>query len=344
MFFKSGPGAYFLVDGQYGSTGKGLLADYLSDTEGHMVDAVTSNAGPNSGHTSYHGDEKVVLKQLPTLAVMEKLRNPDTGDIPIYLSAGAIINPLILNAEVEKYGVQVFLDGSATVITDGDVIMEGSGSIQQVAGTRQGVGAALARKVLRDPSAVARSYPPETWHPNIQVVEGYQLDASKATVFMEISQGFSLGLNSRFYPKVTSRECTVAQGCADARIAPQLVKGVAMVIRTYPIRVANHEGFSSGGHYEDQQEINWSDIGIEPELTTVTKRPRRIFTFSRRQYIDALIANRPTLVFCNFMNYLPEEVQELWKEGVRQDAFKALGYNPDFLWGYGPKVSDVRAD
>lgn len=342
MFFKSGPGAYFLVDGQYGSTGKGLLADYLSHTEGHMVDVVTSNAGPNSGHTSYHGDEKVVLKQLPTLAVMEKLRNPDVDPIPIYLSAGAIINPTILNAEVEKYGVRVFVDGSAAVITDQDVVAEGSGSIQAVAGTRQGVGAVLARKVLRDPSAVARYWPAETWRPNITVVEGFQMDARKVTVFMEISQGFSLGLNSHFYPKVTSRECTVAQGCADARIAPQLVKGVAMVVRTYPIRVGNHEGFSSGDCYEDQMEINWEDIGIAPELTTVTKRPRRLFTFSRRQFIDALITNRPSLVFVNFMNYLPLEDQAAWKQGVMEDAHMALGYIPDFLWGYGPKVEDVR--
>jgi len=56
---------------------------------------------------------------------------------------------------------------------------------------------------------------------------------------MEVSQGFSLGINSEFYPKVTSRECTVMQGLADARIAPSKLAKTYMAIRTYPIRVGD---------------------------------------------------------------------------------------------------------
>jgi adenylosuccinate synthase len=340
-FFNRGHGAYFLADGQYGSTGKGLLSSYLHDREASAVSVVASNAGPNSGHTSYLGDRKIVLKQLPTFAVHEQLANPD-DPMPIFLTSGAIINPDILNREVHEYGIkQVYLSRQASLISPQDIIAEGSGSVAAVAGTRQGVGTALARKVLRDPTAVVDSYK-GGWHPNITLVDSMSLDVTECVAFHEISQGFSLGLNSGFYPKVTSRECTVAQACADARIPPQLVKGVALSFRTLPIRVGNHEGFSSGECYPDQNELSWEDVGVEPELTTVTKRPRRIFSFSRFQYREALLANRPTLIFMNFMNYFKDlDARKVFGEGVMEDARDFLGYEPKFLWGYGPLIKHV---
>lgn len=342
MFFR-GNGAYFLVDGQFGSTGKGALSAYLHHHLAGAVDVVASNAGPNSGHTSYLGDRKIVLKQLPTFGVHERLANPDEP-LPVYLTSGAIINPDILNREVAEYDIKVFLSGNAALIRPEDIIAEGSGSVAAVAGTRQGVGTALARKVLRDPGAICREYK-GGWHPNITITNGYSLDASRAVVFHEVSQGYSLGINSEFYPKVTSRECTAAQACADAGIAPQTVKGVAMAIRTFPIRVGNFEGHSSGACYPGQEEIQWEDIGVEPELTTVTKRPRRLFTFSRAQYAAALLANRPTLVFVNFMNYLKhKENREAFATGVMYDAEHLLGYMPQFLWGYGPRIEDIKTE
>ena len=332
-------GAYVLVDGQFGSTGKGLLASYLAEKNGDKFHAVVSNAGPNSGHTSYFGDEKIVLKQLPTFAVMDSVFRPSEPKLPIYLSAGAIINPEILNREVEKYGAVVFLNAQAAVITEQDVLAEGSGTVAAVAGTRQGVGAVLARKVLRDPSATAGGF--DDWHPNIQVINE-ALDWSRMSVFVEVSQGFSLGLNSRFYPKVTSRECTVAQALADARVAPQLLRGAAMTLRTYPIRVGNFEGHSSGGWYPDQLETSWEELGVEAELTTVTQRVRRVASFSFMQYREALLANRPSLIFVNFMNYIKElEERQRFAASLIGYAEATLGYQPQFLWGYGPKNSDV---
>lgn len=337
-------GAYVLVDGQFGSTGKGLLASYLAERTGHDYNVVVSNAGPNSGHTSYFGDEKVVLKQLPTFAVMDRKYNPDDEPMPIYLSAGAIINPDILNNEVEKHGVKVFLNCNAALITPEDVLTEGSGHIAGVAGTRQGVGAALARKVHRDPNAVVSHYN-GSWANDIELVDGSAFDWSKMTAFVEVSQGFSLGINSEFYPKVTSRECTAAQALADARIAPQLLQGVAMTMRTYPIRVGNHEGHSSGGWYPDQEETTWEDIGVDAEMTTVTQRVRRVATFSWFQYREALLANRPSLVFMNFMNYIQHKNhRHLFAVMVIKGAEDILGYKPQFLWGYGPKNSDVHGE
>jgi adenylosuccinate synthase len=332
------PGVTVLVDGQYGSTGKGVLASYMASKYADRVDVVVSNAGPNSGHTFYHGTEKIVLKQLPTFAVASaKLGRI----IPIYLSAGAIIDPEILNREVEEYNLEVFLHPNAAVITPEDKAAEHSGSIAAVAGTRAGVGHALARKVMREPSAVARSYE-HMFSPRIKIT-GHVPHWHNLRVFMEISQGFSLGINeARFYPKTTSRECTVMQGLADARISPAHFSYSAMVVRTFPIRVGNHEGFSSGDCYPDQKETSWEELGVTPELTTVTQRVRRVFTFSPTQFVDAMRANTPRLVLVNFMNYLKEEQRQSFAELLTSVSLRTVGYKPKMLWGYGPRWQDVR--
>lgn len=342
MTFKSPKnGAYVLIDGQFGSTGKGLLASYLAERTGQDYSVVVSNAGPNSGHTSYFHDEKVVLKQLPTFAVMDRKFNTLDEPLPVYLSGGAIINPDILNTEVNKHNIKVVLNRNAVLIRPEDVLAEASGTVAAVAGTRQGVGAALARKVLRDPTAVVSSWD-GGWSPNITLDDGTAFDWSKLTAFVEVSQGFSLGIHSQFYPKVTSRECSVAQALADARIPPQLLNGVAMVIRAHPIRVGNFEGHSSGDCYPDQTETTWEEIGVDAELTTVTQRVRRVFTFSFLQYREALLANRPNLVFVNFMNYIKDlDDRRRFAANVIGYAEKTLGYQPQFLWGYGPKNEDV---
>ena len=62
-------GVYALFDGQFGSSGKGLLAAAIGQAFKDDIDLVTTNAGPNSGHTAYIDGEKVVLHQLPMAGV-----------------------------------------------------------------------------------------------------------------------------------------------------------------------------------------------------------------------------------------------------------------------------------
>lgn len=335
-------GAHVLVDGQYGSTGKGVLAAWLAHqnlgwTDHHWA-GVISNAGPNSGHTFYHGTEKHVLKQLPTFAVASHLMG---NTIPVYLSAGAIIDPAILGAEAERYpGIPIFVHPNAAVITDADKDAEHSGTIAAVAGTRSGTGAVLARKVLRDPMAVFGAYP--DWFrlaPNVStVLGGRRFDTTQERYFVEVSQGFSLGLNQPFYPKVTSRECTVAQAISDAGIPPRHVSKTYMSCRTYPIRVGNVDGYSSGDWYPDQSEISWAELGVEPELTTVTQRVRRVATFSQDQFEDAVAANDPDFVFLNFMNYPGSEFA--LDCIITQRAQAERWY--DIITGWGPGSEDVK--
>ena len=334
-------GAHVLVDGQFGSTGKGLFAGWLAAQPGQPEWAgVITNAGPNSGHTFYHEGEKHVLKQLPTFAVAHYLRG---NMIPVYFSAGAIIDMDVLAKELKKYpGIEVTVNPQAVFVWSSDKAKEGSGTIAAVAGTRSGAGAALARKIERDERAVAGwgSNRGELEEIGVKVRE-FLFSAMELAYFVEVSQGFSLGIHSQFYPKVTSRECTVAQALADARISPRFLSKSYMCVRTYPIRVGNVDGFSSGDWYTDQKEIAWEDIGQKPELTTVTQRQRRIATFSNQQFWEAVSANTPDFVFVNFLNYLrgSQEHSDFYQRLMHLRDNSPRWF--DMVGGWGPTNEDV---
>jgi adenylosuccinate synthase len=335
-------GAHVLVDGQYGSTGKGAFASFLAEyavNKGHIAhfDGAISSNGPNSGHTSYFQGNKIVLKQLPTFGVHANLMG---AKIPIYLSAGAIINPEVLFAEAAQFpDCKIFVHPNAAVVRPEDAEIEHRGSIARVAGTRSGTGSALIEKIKREPLAIAgNNYKFKSLPSNISILN-HRIKPESHAYFMEVAQGFSLGINSHFYPKVTSRECTVMQACADARIPPIHVAVTYMVIRTYPIRVGNIPGHDSGGWYEDQHEINWNDIGQEPELTTVTRRVRRVATFSMEQLWDAVHANAPNWVAVNFLNYMiPAERERLLREIHNLSRLAIPQFN--IIGGYGSETRD----
>jgi adenylosuccinate synthase len=338
-------GVHCVVDGQYGSTGKGALSAYLAEQMVKMgvgrtnFDGTIYSGGPNSGHTCYFGDRKIVLKQLPTFSVYASLHGII---IPVYLSAGAIIDREQLKKEADEYPrVPIFVHPNAAIVTDEDKKAEESGSISEVAGTRSGTGAALIRKIAREPNAIAGNSLGLLAH-NVSI-QNHRLKPERNAYFMEVSQGFSLGINSHFYPKVTSRECTVMQGLADARIAPRHLARTYMAIRTFPIRVGNVDGHSSGNWYSDQHETNWDEIGVTPEITTVTKRIRRVASFSIDQFYDACHANDPDVVFVSHMDYLSKENQTKLIEDLH-DARISMNKHFAIIVSTGPTVNDVSTE
>ncbi|MDB4490259.1 adenylosuccinate synthetase [bacterium] len=139
------------------------------------------------------------------------------------------------------------------------------------------------------------------------------------SIIHEGSQGFSLDINhGSHYPQCTSRGTTAVQNLADMGLAANDMGDVYLVIRPYPIRVGNviendqMVGYS-GDAYPGQNELEWSDVasmaGAPPEvmageLTTVTKRLRRVFEFSEQQLLEAVVSNGATRIALNFANYI----------------------------------------
>lgn len=328
-----GPGAFVLVDGQYGSTGKGLAAAVVAEAAGYLFDTVTTNAGPNSGHTSYFQGQKIVLQQLPTFGVVSHMMG---HHVLVDMNAGAIVDEerlrLELDAWLERRSCFHLNPNAAKVDSLARATEEAL--VGAVGSTGKGTGAALARKIMRQPDAVVGA--------GLSAVLGSPepVDLEHARVFVEVSQGFSLSLNAGgFYPYCTSRDCTVAQAMSDAGLHPSAYQGSMMVVRTFPIRVAGN----SGPHYPDQDEISWGELGVEPEMTTVTKKVRRVFTWSDLQFIEALRANRPDMLFFNFMNYLPPRVHQSWLAEKLKIYRSVMGRSPSaVLTGHGPLNTDVE--
>lgn len=342
--------AHVVIDGQFGSTGKGLLAAYLASL-GTPFDWCTTNASANAGHTTVlENGEAFVCYHLPTAGVIQAHSN-------MYLNAGSVIDPHLLESEIAATGVsasRVLVHPNAAVIRPEDRETEGAATsaATAIASTRKGVGEALTRKLRRVANGTVSNCQSSGMADMPAGVRVGRVDLNYflhhgETVMVEIPQGFGLGINSTlFYPYCTSREVSVMQGLADAQIHPVFLGEVVMSLRTYPIRVGNiydAEGQmigTSGPGYDDQREIFWSDIGVAPELTTVTKRPRRLFSWSRMQIAHAFRANRPTVVFLNFCNYLknPDELRQ------RVNNITAESGNIRVLFGFGPKVSDIEND
>jgi adenylosuccinate synthase len=227
------------------------------------------------------------------------------GSCPeVVLTAGAVIDRELLRQEIARHRIYPKIHPHAAMIGPDEKLDDGA-TVSRIASTGQGVGPALMKKMGRQSSlkpvfgGTDRSIPGASWMLA-------NVDPARHRIFMEVSQGFSLGINSGFYPYTTSRECTPTQALADACLPAQRLRSTIMAVRTFPIRVGNAGNVSSGPCYNDQREIEWSEIGVEPELTTVTQRPRRLFTWSPTQFLDSLRVIEPDVIFVNFTNYLRE--------------------------------------
>lgn len=343
-FMKQGK-ASFILGGQYGSEGKGGAAAFTAvelARRNKAFEIITANNGANSGHTSIHGGKKEVLFHLPTASIY-----PVNGIHPItYLNAGAIIDPVLLLLELsnrpKEYVDKFFIHPNAAIITQECKDAEGRADSAQtkIASTRKGVGEALSRKVLRS-GMVAKEH--LLLQPYIKALDLNDMMLRGLSVLVEIPQGHSLSIDGGFYPHTTSRNCTVMQAMSDAGIHPHFYHRSMLVARTFPIRVGNIGENSSGGHFPDQQEVGWESIGVDPEITTVTKRVRRVFTFSEQQFAAALAQTRPHVIYLTFMDYLPKGTELIYVDRIRQLSRKhgLQNCDPEIVTQWGPSTDDV---
>lgn len=371
--------ATIVVDAQFGSTGKGLIAGYLAERD--QPDVVMTAWSANAGHTYIDANgRKFVHCMLANGIVSPALTH-------VLIGPGSQISAHVLAKEIAECrdilkGKTLLIHQNAAIITQAHVDEE-AGPMTKIGSTKKGCGAAMIAKIRRNPDdqntagAMKESildliydtlvdtnidddavYEGESpYDIDIRVVgndEYMEVVYAARRIQVEGAQGFSLGINNGFYPYVTSRECTPAQVCVDVNLPLAFVDKVVATMRTYPIRVANRYNEAgeqigwSGPCYPDQKELDWkADLGMEAELTTVTKLPRRIFTFSYDQTKAALSVIRPDEVFLNFCNYMePDEVAEV--VGAIERAAHELNIPGPMplarYYGYGPAVTDIYTE
>ena len=346
--------ATLICDMQFGSTGKGLIAGYLAERD--APDVVMTAWSANAGHTYISSNgTKYVHTMIANGCVSPKLTH-------ILIGPGSCLNlnALFKEARHIKWPDSfrgIFIHPNAMVIQDQHHKAE-QGPMLAIGSTRKGVGECMIQKIRRDPKANSTVY---DYQENIAFrSDGSGVPVTVVTqsqyhhtwenarrILIEGAQGFSLGINSGMYPYVTSRECTPAQILSDLCLPMGIVEKVIGTMRTYPIRVANryndvgHMVGTSGPGYHDQREMEWKEIGIEPEQTTVTKLPRRIFTFSRAQTVAAMRQCTPDEIFLNFVNYLGNTEQMLDMSKQINTIASNNGSGGIRYLGFGPSYDDV---
>ena len=129
---------------------------------------------------------------------------------------------------------------------------------------------------------------------------------------LEGTQGTSLSLHHGPYPYVTSRD-TTASGClADAGIAPNRVRRIVMVTRTYPIRVGGTSG-PMALSIEAKVISERSGLPLEQiektEVGTISGKKRRIAEFDWDQLRGSAALNGATDIALTFADYIIAENQ-----------------------------------
>jgi adenylosuccinate synthase len=298
---------------QWGSESKGKLAHYLGSGRG--VDVVTSDFGPNAGHTVVTDTgEAYVFKMIPVCSMVPDAR--------VLINPGSVIVPDRLIEEVETHDVVNRLKiHPHAVVVQPDHRAEEEATLGRVSSTQQGTGAAIAGRAMRKAGILAMDEPKlrPFLADTVEIMHMYL--KSGAMCLAEAAQGFDLSVGHGYrYPYTTSRDVTTASVLSNAGVPPHMVGDVYGCIRTFPIRVGHqYDGKGvkvgdSGPCHEDQAEITWEDLrsmsGAGHDLTertTVTKKMRRVFTFSNRQLRRAVRVCGPTHIFINFINHVNAE-------------------------------------
>ena len=309
------PGLNVVLDAQWGSTGKGKLCGWIGDQFKEKLAYVCSSFGPNAGHTFIGDDgQPVVFRHLPSSAC--------TTDCPVLLMPDSVIEVNRLLDEIgflrlKNRNREVYVHPRAAVIIPADQAAAAATG-RHLAGTMKGTGHAMSRKMLRiEGTQLAKDV-----LPHHMVADTCQLVRNSVKhgeyVLFEMSQGFDLSLNHGFeYPYLTSRDITIGAAINSCGVSHKDVSRVIGSMRTFPIRVGNVEGGYSGPCHHDQEELTWpgvTDLAGSPnqlrEITTVTKRVRRVFSFSFMQMLRFVEHNKPDWLFLNFAQYLDWKANE----------------------------------
>jgi adenylosuccinate synthase len=349
---------------QYGSTGKGALAHLLG--EQLQPDVAMTAWGPNAGHTAINAaGHKFVHTMLANSLVCHSVCTQLIGP-------GSVVNLDSLLAEAKA--ARSYLAGKRIVIHPNACILqprhaEAEKVLARIGSTMKGTSAATIDKIWRDPykSPLARDAPMALYRDiqkalamiDVQFCVSEQLYNSEVAtarhILIEGAQGFSLGSHTKFWPHTTSRDVSVTQLLADCRIPFDTARGATVwgTMRTFPIRVANRYDAAdgslvgtSGACYDDQTELDWqADLGREPELTTVTRLPRRVFTFSAQQAREAAWICSPNHLVLTFADYVAPQPE--YGQNIGEKLSKWLveieswtGVRPRILT-FGPTAADA---
>ena len=286
-----------VVGGQFGSESKGrVAADLVDRARAYRNGTVYSVrvAGPNAGHVVVgKNGEHLAMRQLPVGFI-----NPDAM---LVIAAGSEVDEEVLLSEirmVEAAGYSVrdrlLISPEATILEPHHIEQEKAADLNgKVGSTAKGIGAARADRIWRNAQRVVDDVEfgcgvltadnIREWLPEVRRA---RREGRTTHVVIEGTQGYGLGLHAGHYPQCTSSDCRAIDFLAMAGTMPWEAEefAVHVVVRPNPIRVAGNSGELKG-------ETTWEDLNLPPELTTVTKKIRRVGQFDLDLVREAVQAN-----------------------------------------------------
>jgi adenylosuccinate synthase len=303
-----------VVGGQFGSEAKGHITAKLvqSYPEQSLVVRV---GGPNAGHSAVGIlDGKLwSMRQIPIAAVTRL-------DCQLLIGAGSEIDPAVLEHEIAQldaagYGVsdRLMIDGTATVLDEHHKTVEQADIVERVGSTGKGVGGARSARIMRDAQMWSDGDDLYTVEHSALVMRRWLTQGKR--VVIEGTQGYGLGLHAGYYPQCTSSDCRAIDFLSMAGLSPWAPEvaslSVWVVLRTYPIRVAGNSGPLTGEHTWDEMRLLTGIHDLQPELTTVTKKQRRIGQFDWPLAKRAIIENGSAVnIAVTFMDYVDPQIVE----------------------------------
>ena len=141
-----------LVGGFYGDEGKGKIASYLALKD--RPEMAVRTGGTNAGHTVVYNGKSYKLRSVPSAFVSQNTK--------LIIPPGALIKREVLFNEMKETDTlnRLYIDGHTAVITELEAKEESENSLlsNEVGSTKQGVGAAESKRILRS-LKLAKDYP-----------------------------------------------------------------------------------------------------------------------------------------------------------------------------------------
>lgn len=309
-----------IVGGQYGSEAKGAVCAHLTrrSLSNGVRPMVIRVAGPNAGHTAYDEQGRAwALRQVPVGMVVDQsvvgvIADGSEVDLPVLLQE-------VIDLDAAGLGVssRLFISGRVSFLTDEHHRAESPEGLDlhvRLGSTGKGIGACRADRALRKavtPDLLLEDgrdligFAVDAWEHSMTVEQAEHIGdlqflagstvqmirehiANGGHAMIEGTQGYGLGLHRPEYPRVTSSDTRAIDFLAMAGISPWdsfiTEFEVWVVVRAFPIRVAGN----SGPLYN---ETSWEELGLPVELTTVTKKPRRVGHWDPELFRAAVVAN-----------------------------------------------------
>lgn len=317
-----------IMDGQFGSCGKGAVISVLSQLERPQI--VVRAGGPQAGHsmlgpcpegcnghTEFENARHGMGHWLPVYQHVYKMRQIPAAwhsGATCVIGRGAYVDLDVLEEEIRLinsamgYAFTLWVDPEAVIVEARHRQAERADSFGINGSTREGVGVARAHHAMRSVTRIGdliglAGY--EWLQPYIHPTAAHlrNLARAGAAIWIEGTQGYGLSLRaSGLYPYVTSADITPMQLLADVGLhfdnAPV---ETMLLLRTFPIRIAGNSG--------PLDEIGWDSLPVppeKPEITTVTLKQRRIGNFDWKQVEQAVDECSPTGLVLTFMDYLKD--------------------------------------